>query len=176
MPTLVNAAVFVVGIVTGAIVPVFVRWLEYPLGWRSARLQRLVNLYSELIAAAASDLERAQSLQSALDFRPPESDPGYQRFTDHYVALEKERHSNRRELTRLAFQLGLYETNESLRSAVDDLRVAQPVFYAIGVAGNFERFAREDGKHREAIEAYVLKIGALRDGVRQQYAVFRPRL
>jgi hypothetical protein len=176
VPTIESAVAFGVGIVTGIGVPLLVRWLEYPLGWRSARLQKLAGLYSELIAVAALDLERAQSLQSTLEFRPSADDAASQRFADHYVALENERHSGRKELTRLAFQLGLYETSANLRAAVDDVRTAQPVFMALGMGGNSERFFRELERHRDAIEAYSSKIGALRDGVRQQYAVFRPHV
>src|SRR3989442_7136874 len=82
--------------------------------------EKLLEHYSELVALATAELERAKAVEAIMVLHGKDGD-----YAD-VAKIEEKRHGLRLDLLRLSLQIKLFETDESLTKQVEDLAKAQP--------------------------------------------------
>ena len=155
------------GVATGGVLVLFSQWLGFRFQRRHALVQRVLDLYAEFVGVASNELERAQSVKSALVFKPPTNDDQFSAWLTDFSKLEERRHAYRADMARLSVQIRVLEDNETLRALVEAVCHAQPVFNRLaGWQG--ERFDDQFEKHESEIEAFSEKFDLLCRAVLKQ--------
>ena len=110
--------------------------------------EKLLDRYSEFVALASADLERARTQASGMALGG--KDPDYTEL----AKLDDKRHSIRLDLLRISLQIRLVEQDEVLAVKVQELAKAQP-FMAFPVPPRWG-----EGNYSERFENFQSEIGA----------------
>jgi hypothetical protein len=102
----------------------FLTYLQRKNEERKHQRERLHERYSELVAIATDDIERAKTLQAMIALSG--ANDAYPERAKRVMALENQRRKNGRELTRVFFQTRLLERDKSLIAKIKALVPAQP--------------------------------------------------
>jgi hypothetical protein len=163
----------IVGLCT-AVATALLAWLGHILvaylqrGNESAKYfrEKLLERYSEFVALAAADLQRARSVRAAMALGDKETD-----YTEA-VKIEDKRHALRLDLLRASLQIRLLEADAALAKKVEELAKAQPFmafpFPARWGEGNYNE--RSD-KFDSEIAAFDKQLAELIAAVLQQHSV-----
>jgi hypothetical protein len=152
------AEAIIVGLCT-AVATAFLAWLGHMLvaylqrNNEKARYfrERLLERYSELVALATAELERARAVESIMALGGKDEDYA------EAAKIEAKRHALRLDLLRVSLQIKLFETDDSLTKRVEELAKAQP-FMAFPFPPHWG-----EGNYNERFDKYKLDIAAFEE-------------
>lgn len=128
--------------------------------------ERLLDRYSEFVALAATDLDRARTVRAAMALGGKDTD-----YTEA-AKVEDKRHTLRVDLLRASLQIRLLEADATLARRVEELAKGQPFmaypFPARWGVGNYNELS---DKFDAEIAAFDTQLAGLTAAVLQQHSV-----
>jgi hypothetical protein len=129
------------------------------------RHEKLMDRHAEFVGAASAEVDRVRSLAAGLALCPREGDfSGLQK-------LDADRHQGRRDLTRIAMQIRMLETNRELSQLVAELVQAVPYMVYPFPPWVDQAYRERFTKHQADIQSFDDRLSNLIDRVLSVHAV-----
>jgi hypothetical protein len=123
--------------------------------------EKLLELYTELVAIAATELDRVKSIEASIAIGDPKGE-----YTEA-LKLDHQRHSARADLLKVTSQLKLYETDQDLLEKAEGIAKSQP-FMSFTFPPRFG-----EGNYNERFDKYQADVRAFESLLQNLIATIR---